>query len=77
LSTSTDKEHTDEAKSRFISLAPPVENNKLSINKPLNSLLIKFLRADGLNYNYVAESGGNGPTNPSTNSQCARIDETK
>ena len=50
-------------------------NNELSINKPLNSLPIKFLRADGLNHNYAAKYGGNGLTNPSTNCQCARIDE--
>ena len=52
-------------------------DDRLSINKPLNSLLNKFLRTDGLNHNYAARLGGDGLTNLSTNSQCARIEETK
>jgi len=52
-------------------------NNGVSINKPLNSLLTKFLRTDGLNHNRAAKPSGDGSTNPSTNSQCVRIDETK
>ena len=49
----------------------------LSINKPLNSLLTEFLRTDGLYHNCITEPDGDGLTNPSTNSQCARIEETK
>ena len=68
---------TDETKSRFINFAPSVGNDRLSINKPLNSLLTKFLRTDGLNHNCIAGLSGAGLTNPSTNSRCARIEETK
>ena len=53
------------------------ENDKLSINKPSNSLLTKFFRIDGLYHNYVAEPRSDGSTNPNTNNQCARIEETK
>ena len=35
--------HTNKAKLCFISLAPSVRNNNISINKPLNSLLTKSL----------------------------------
>ena len=73
----TDEEHTDKAKTCFISSVPYVRNYKLSINKPLNSLLTKFLRTDGLNHNYATRPSGDGLTNPSINNQCARIEETK
>ena len=73
----TKEEHIDEAKSGSISLALSVGSNKLSIYKPLNSLLTKFLRTDGLNHNHATRPSGDGSTNPSTDSQCARIDQTK
>ncbi|XP_075653938.1 uncharacterized protein LOC142624297 [Castanea sativa] len=46
----TDEEHTNKAKSHFISVVSSVGNDRLSTNKPLNSLLTKFLRTDGLNH---------------------------
>ena len=61
--------HTNEAKSRFISLAPSVGNDNISINKPLNSQLMKSLRTDGPNHNYIAKPSGDGSKNPSTNGQ--------
>ena len=54
-SNETEEEHTDDAKSCFISLVPFVGNNELSISKPLNSLSIKFLRIDGLNHDHATE----------------------
>ena len=71
------REHTDEVKFCFISLAPSVGIDRLSINKQLNSLLTKFLRTNRLNHNCIARPGGDGSTNPSTNSECVRIEETK
>ena len=73
----TDEEFTDEAKSLFISLVSSVGNDGLSINKSLDSLLTKFLKTVGLSHNYTVGPGGDGLTNPSTNCQCARIEETK
>ena len=46
-------------------------------HKPLNSLLTKFFRIDGLNHDCTTEPGGDGSTNSSTNSSCARVDETE
>ena len=43
-------------------------DDRLSINKLLNSLLTKFLRIDGLNHNCIVGPSGDGSTNPSTNS---------
>ena len=64
----TDGEHTNEVKFCFINLAPSMGNDRLSINKLLDSLLTKFLRTDGFNHNYAAKSSGDDLANSSTNS---------
>ena len=64
----TNEENTYKAKSHFISLVLSAGNQRLSINKILDSLLTKFLRTDGLNHNYTAKSSGDDLANSSTNS---------
>ena len=63
-SNGIDKEHTDEAISCFISLAPFVGNDELQNNIASHrSLSTMFLETDGFNYDRTTRSDGNGPVN--------------
>ena len=62
----------------FISLSPFVgRGNELILSQAIVLLLIKFLSQDGQRSSNASRSYGDGSTDPSLDSECARADETK